>query len=455
MVSLREAKVTDPEARKVLVDLLTVGKGNPRDRHYYTQTAIDTGASAFEGKPAFADHSSVSEESDRPERSVRDIIGYYEDVHADGASLKATLRVLPGPAFDWAWSLVQESIAFAQKHPGQNLAGISICARGETAPGQHDGEDWKDVTRILEAKSADVVTLPARGGRFIQLTEDEGGSMKLGEILQALKSKAAEIEAAAGDKVPMLKDLTRMVDQAASMQTEAEGTEGQLIHLPDAGELPVIPQAAAEADGEAPEAKAAREAEDQAYKSNAMKQAAERYAKAAEGCTQQAEAEQDPTKKAEFTQRAGEFKRMADRYATAADPAGVVPPVPGEKPAEPVATSDTTVDPNAAKPAAPVVPPVEDKVPAQVESLRQEKDDLESRLVLREANIPAGLVDLMLPAMKGKSADDKRAFVEAKRQELGTSLLEAVRVRFNNGARTVAAKGVTGSNLLRQQGLIQ
>jgi hypothetical protein len=62
------------------VALIQEGLGNLRDGFYYTKQALESAVPAFEGKKAYADHPSRSEESDRPERSVRDIVGHYENL---------------------------------------------------------------------------------------------------------------------------------------------------------------------------------------------------------------------------------------------------------------------------------------------------------------------------------------------------------------------------------------
>ena len=126
---------------KFKVALIQEGLGNLRDCYYYTREALENAAStaAFEGKKCYADHPSASEEQDRPERSVRDIIGHFENVHIEEASdgsakLVADLIMLPAQSFEWSRTLVASAIRFARKYPDRELVGLSINASGDALP---------------------------------------------------------------------------------------------------------------------------------------------------------------------------------------------------------------------------------------------------------------------------------------------------------------------------------
>lgn len=126
---------------KFKVALIQEGLGNLRDCYYYTRQALENAAAtaAFEGKKCYADHPSMSEEQDRPERSVRDIIGHFENVHIEeaqdgSAKLVADLVMLPAQAFEWARTLVASAIRYAEKYPDRELVGLSINASGDAAP---------------------------------------------------------------------------------------------------------------------------------------------------------------------------------------------------------------------------------------------------------------------------------------------------------------------------------
>lgn len=274
---LREAQVND-KAREVEVTVISEGLGNLRDMHYYTMTALESMPALFEGAKIYADHPSKTEESDRPERSVRDIIGNHTNVRVmqEGGHgvVKSTVKIFDGPAFDWAWTLIKEAVTYANKHEGKDLVGVSINADGETReqdideflseydfPGdaavRQKVEQARDegkktvyaVAKITDVVSADMVTEAGAGGAFSRLMESAKGGLtmknpKAKAFLESLlgfitggktKEAQAEVEAAlrmakeaeddtANDDDMMKAEEARMTQAATEM---AEATEGE------------------------------------------------------------------------------------------------------------------------------------------------------------------------------------------------------------------------------------
>jgi hypothetical protein len=206
--SLRETLVFNPRllegsydeaTRTADVIIIEEGLGNRRDKHYYSaDTLIKAVAQkVFDGAQAYADHPSQFEETDRPERSVRDLFGYYFDtrvVQRNGkTAIAAKLKIQDGQ--DWAVGLIKEAIAYNAKFPDKVYAGISINADGDVSPKDVGGQSVNNVNSITDAFSADLVTKPARGGRFLALVEsDKGATMdkKLVEAAARLKAQIKE-----------------------------------------------------------------------------------------------------------------------------------------------------------------------------------------------------------------------------------------------------------------------
>lgn len=221
--------------RKFRVTLLQEGMGNMADCFFYTADAIRSAVPIFEGKKFFLDHPTESEEVDHPERSVNDIAGYFENLDAstdaDGAMcLVGDLNVLPGPAFDKARALMIESIAYAQKHPDDELVGLSINADGDydevpidqflkTTPIPPKCQEKlieamakgitmiRPVRQMTSAFSCDLVTVPGAGGKVNQLLE-KGKSMekKEGKSHEEHEEKHKE-DGAPGGEGPSQKDV--------------------------------------------------------------------------------------------------------------------------------------------------------------------------------------------------------------------------------------------------------
>ena len=139
---LREATINaNGDAR---VCIITTGLGNLRDRNYYTDEAITSCVSLFNGKQFFLDHPTETEESDRPERSVRDLAGYFYDTSVGtvrdpvtNETLKACFASLSFDESDagrTARAKVAKAIEyqrkFHQRHAGQH---------GPRDPGSHLG----------------------------------------------------------------------------------------------------------------------------------------------------------------------------------------------------------------------------------------------------------------------------------------------------------------------------
>jgi len=184
------------------VCLIQEGMGNLSDRFYYSKAAIESGVRVFEGKKFYADHPSKLDEQIRPERSVRDIIGHFENLSveesADGLTmLVGDAIVMPDADFNWARALMRDSLAYSTKYPTQDLVGLSINADGSarevpfeeflqtyTIPESAqtkikdalgDSSSVKVVTSFTEAVSCDLVTTAGAGGRVIAFLENRKG----------------------------------------------------------------------------------------------------------------------------------------------------------------------------------------------------------------------------------------------------------------------------------------
>ena len=176
---LREQDLSAAQTKGVYrVILLREGPGNPRDKHYYTAAAIQQGVDIFNNLPCYADHPDSVEEEARPERSVRDMVGWFENVTTeqdevrDNLMMVGDLVTIPGKATDWVRSLLDGALLKKERNPqGPDLVGLSINATGVTTPMEVGDEDWNAVTEFVEAKSCDLVTQAGAGGKIVALKE--------------------------------------------------------------------------------------------------------------------------------------------------------------------------------------------------------------------------------------------------------------------------------------------
>lgn len=195
---LIESKEDGVGPTKFGVVLLTEGLGNLRDGFWYTREALNSAVTQFEGRKCYANHPSKSEEQERPERDVRDILGHFSNLRvedaADGrAQLKADLEVPSSDSYKWARELCASAIEFQKKFPDKDLVGLSINANGSAeqitvqdlisrgipdscrpklmAAVEKGMSAVKIVLLITDAVSCDLVTEAGAGGKITSIIE--------------------------------------------------------------------------------------------------------------------------------------------------------------------------------------------------------------------------------------------------------------------------------------------
>ncbi|TAM90626.1 hypothetical protein EPN42_05645 [bacterium] len=205
---IREAKIDKDGAQAICV-MLEEGPGNPSDRHYYPgetlKEAVDAGV--FEGAQTFADHPTAIEDRVRPERSVRDLIGWWSNVHieeGEGRSqMVGTFNLETGN--DFALNKMREAKRYAESNPEKpGYVGFSIAAAGVSHPQEIDGKTYNVVDRITEAVSTDMVTRAGAGGKLLTLKE----AMHMKETI-ALDEARKIAESAASAVVKKLKETDK------------------------------------------------------------------------------------------------------------------------------------------------------------------------------------------------------------------------------------------------------
>lgn len=195
MTRFMESVSGQSQSSRYLVTLISEGLGNLKDGFYYTAQALMSGAPLFEGQKCYANHPSAVEEQVLPERSVRDIIGHFENVQSvqvgDHQEIQGELVVMDGPDYNWVQSQLDHALDFSQKYTDKDFVGLSINAGGTANPveiqqfmatyaippscrpkvelAQAEGlMQVKIVDQITEAISCDLVTQAGAGGRIIK-----------------------------------------------------------------------------------------------------------------------------------------------------------------------------------------------------------------------------------------------------------------------------------------------
>lgn len=176
--------VVDVPARSMKVLIITEGLGNLKDKNFYSEQAVQSAVKVFNGKKFFIDHPSRSEEDDRPERSVRDLAGYFyecqlgqvrdPDTGEQLAACYSKLKFAESEPGELAFKQSLAALEYQKRFPQSKdvFCGISINGGGISHPANVKGVEVNMVTEIQEAFSADIVTMPARGGKFLAVVRE-------------------------------------------------------------------------------------------------------------------------------------------------------------------------------------------------------------------------------------------------------------------------------------------
>jgi len=134
------------------------------DSGYYPSDVLKRDAGIYkEGTKMYLDHPTVSEERERPERSVKDLAGvlisngtFKENGHA-GPGVYATAKIFS----DYA-ELINEK--------GPHI-GVSHVAYGKAKNGEAEGKTGRIIESLKVAASVDFVTTAGAGGKITELFE--------------------------------------------------------------------------------------------------------------------------------------------------------------------------------------------------------------------------------------------------------------------------------------------
>ena len=158
-----------PEGSRREIDLIQAGWGSSG---YYSEDVLRRdGSKAFPvGTHMYLDHPTVTEERERPERSVRDLVATIATVpRMSGIKLVAEASILP----HWTSTInaLTEDI------------GLSIRAFGTEEAGDAGGKHGPIITSLIEGISVDFVTEAGAGGAIGKLIEESRRNTSIEEVL--------------------------------------------------------------------------------------------------------------------------------------------------------------------------------------------------------------------------------------------------------------------------------
>ncbi|MFA7386076.1 MAG: hypothetical protein WCZ87_00290 [Thiohalobacteraceae bacterium] len=256
---VREVRTTDDGA----IDGVIVVEGRSANGNVYTREALQSGVRIFDGALMFADHPSAVEEAQRPERSVRDVVGRvkgpYIGTTKDG---KTALR--------GKFHVSEAETSLRTKIAEGIIDGLSLRAFGQ---GKRDksGDFIVESFQANPFTSVDVVTVAAAGGGFERLAESDRAALTRAVLQQVTREDLAatrpdlveaqpevralqeadvgdtqKLEEAQADNQRLIEENTRLFREARSAEarTIVEGVLGQAQTLPDAARERITGQVA-------------------------------------------------------------------------------------------------------------------------------------------------------------------------------------------------------------------
>lgn len=279
-------EVAEGISNRLPVVIISEGLGNLADRNYYTKEAILSGPSVYEGKKAYVDHPTPTEQQEQPGRSVLQTAGHYEDVKAvEGKDGRMELRgfLVPEDREDIK-AKVAHALEYKKKYPDKDYIALSINGDGEGAEMEYadfvkhykpsaiqmaklkqiEGQTVYAITKFTDAVSADLVTEAGARGRFLseQAKKQKGRNavMKISEAFRNFFDGVAK-----GDR-----KMITSAEAAISSQLEDEDEKSKEAAKSEKAETEALVNAMLNAKKEM---KKKEDESAEAYQARCMKQA--------------------------------------------------------------------------------------------------------------------------------------------------------------------------------------
>ncbi len=148
------------EEDKRRAHVVIIKEGWSKNKRYYPADVLAEAVPLFEGAKCYLDHSDIK---GIPNRSVRELTGFFENARFVGNQIEADLQFLDTEAGRVGFDIAKETI----KH-NKVLAGLSIRGNGTL----RKVEEGHIVESLKNIASVDLVSDPAAGGEFLRLYEN-------------------------------------------------------------------------------------------------------------------------------------------------------------------------------------------------------------------------------------------------------------------------------------------
>ncbi len=234
-----------------LLDGVIVVEGASANKNVYTAAALASGVNIFDGALMFADHPTAVEEAQRPERSVRDVVGrvvspYLGQTESGKPALRAKFKI--SEAESALKTKIEEGI----------LGDLSLRAFGQGKRDKATGNFVVEAFQPNPFTSVDVVTIAAAGGGIEALAESQRAAITQAvlkgvtaedlarerpdlvqesvEVKQLKEAQDVKLEEVQADNARLLEENTRLFRELRETQADTQIAEA----IRRAGGLPQV-----------------------------------------------------------------------------------------------------------------------------------------------------------------------------------------------------------------------
>src|SRR3990167_1014887 len=190
------APTKDLEGKAWEVVLIERGFNKSKQR-YYTDEALES-IVALAGDntlQCMVDHPGVSDSKDRPEGTIKDVVGWYTNVHLNetGNAVMGTLNLLSSDSSPLPH--LSKAMKEAYTRGNKNLFELSIRGSAEPKAAVIDGHKTMRIGRLTRLASTDLVTRGGAHGRILNILasdRDEGDDKMSKDLIEVLKDVPTE-----------------------------------------------------------------------------------------------------------------------------------------------------------------------------------------------------------------------------------------------------------------------
>lgn len=216
-VDLSKARI-DADQR-VIHNVRLISAGKSLNGRQYDAGVLEKAAPLFENVKSYSDHPTRAETKERPERSMREITGWFTNVQFRKDGVYASRHFTRNHAGQDSWALAEDVIS---GRAPKNLLELSINAVGKGRVETVNGETVLNVESINRVFSVDDVTTGAAGGSFVPLVASDGESLAVSIVREMAFQEWLDAQPEYANRLRKQWQKVRLDEETKSALTEAD-----------------------------------------------------------------------------------------------------------------------------------------------------------------------------------------------------------------------------------------